>query len=316
MIRAAKWLGALLVVAMVAAGIWAWAPDIDAATLKARYGGPAARYVRIDNGAMIHVRDEGPRDAPAIVLLHGSNAALQTWDGWAARLAPGYRVIRIDQYGHGLTGPNPAGDYSTQAYVAALDAVAVQLGLHRFVLAGNSFGGSIAWRYTLAHPDKVRALVLVDAADAPDAQPTRLPIGFRLARLPMMRPILNYFTPRSLIATSLRQSVGDPRIVDDAMIDRYWELLRYPGNRSATAERFAQQRSTITPEQLDALRLPVLVMWGAKDQLIPLRAGRWFASSIAGARLIVYPELGHIPMEEDPDRTARDLAGWLAQLDK
>lgn len=316
MSRALKWLFAILLVAVIGIGVWAWAPDIDASTLEARYGGPTSRFLTLDNKARIHIRDEGPRDAPAIVLLHGSNASLHTWDGWARRLTPHYRVIRIDQYGHGLTGPNPDDDYRTEAYVDALDHVATRLGLSRFVLAGNSMGGSIAWRYTLAHPDKVRALVLVDAADAPDAQPTELPIGFRLARQPALRPILNYFTPRSLIATSLRQSVGDPGIVDDAMIDRYWELLRYPGNRSATAERFAQQRNTITPDQLKAFRLPVLVMWGAKDRLIPLSAGRWFASSIAGAKLIVYPELGHIPMEEAPDRTVGDVADWLALLDK
>ena len=82
-------------------------PDTDAAEMRAKYGGPPSQFVDIGDGVTVHLRDEGPKDAPAIILLHGSNADLHTWDPWVQALKDQYRVIRFDQVGHGLTGPDP-----------------------------------------------------------------------------------------------------------------------------------------------------------------------------------------------------------------
>ncbi|MEO0056810.1 MAG: hypothetical protein RIT17_246, partial [Pseudomonadota bacterium] len=87
-------------------------PDTDAAAMRAKYGGPPSQFVDIGDGVTVHLRDEGPKTAPAIILLHGSNADLHTWEPWVTALKTQYRVIRFDQVGHGLTGPDPAEDYS------------------------------------------------------------------------------------------------------------------------------------------------------------------------------------------------------------
>lgn len=311
MIRALKWIGIALLAALAGIAIWGWAPDIPAATLRERHGQPPSQFVDIGDGLAMHVRDEGPRDAPVIVLLHGSNASLHSWDGWVEQLKTGYRVIRIDQIGHGLTGPNPAGDYRPQAFVDTLDRTLGAMGVERFALAGNSMGGSVAWRYALAHPGKLSALILIDGGGAPGVAPTSTPVGFRLARIAALRPVMQTITPRGVIERSLEQSVGNPAIVDDAMVDRYWELLRHPGNRAATAARFALPRAEASIAEMQRISTPTLVIWGEQDGLIPVAAGRWFARHIRGAELIVYPDLGHIPMEEDPARTAADAADWL-----
>lgn len=289
-------------------------PDTDPAAMRAKYGAPPSQFVNLGGGLTVHLRDEGPRDGPVIVLLHGSNADLHTWTPWVEALAADNRVIRFDQIGHGLTGPAPDGDYSTAAFVRTVDAVVDKLGVERFVLAGNSMGGGIALNYALAHPERLDGLVLVDAAGAPPLGKPRGNIGFSLARNPLLGELFTRVTPRALIERSLRQSVTNQAIVTPAAVDRYWELLRYPGNRNATFARFSQPRQSLTRARLAAMKVPTLILWGERDGLIPVKAGRWFHAALPGSQLIVYPGIGHLPMEEDAGATSRDLRAWLAGL--
>lgn len=307
-------LALLIVVAFAGLFAWGYAPDTDRAEMRAKYSNAASQFVDVGGGLTIHVRDEGKRDAPVLVLLHGSNASLQTWEPWVGRLGGAYRVISLDQIGHGLTGPNPTGDYTSAAFVDTLDKTLTKLGVDRFALAGNSMGGWIAWNYALAHPDKLTGLILVDASGPPEARPTALPIGFRIARTPGINRLARVITPRSMVEKSVHQSMSNQAVIEDKMIDRYWELLLYPGNREATARRFATPRNEADPKALGALKVPTLILWGAEDKLIPLSAGQWFAKAIPGSRLIVYPGIGHIPMEEAPDKSAADVASWLQSL--
>ena len=289
-------------------------PDTDPAAMRAKYGGAPSQFVKLGNGVTVHLRDEGPRDAPAIVLLHGSNADLHTWDAWTANLAKDHRVVRFDQIGHGLTGANPSGDYTPAAYVDEVGRVADTLGLGRFVLTGNSMGGSIALGYALAHPERLDGLVLVDAGGAPWMGKSTGNLGFTLARNPVGGWLLGRITPRGLVAKSVRQTVTNQAVATDATIDRYWELLRYPGNRAATAARFAMPRTPYDPAALGRLAMPVLILWGEKDPLIPVEAGRWFERAIPASELVVYPGIGHIPMEEAAQASLSDLRGWLAAI--
>jgi pimeloyl-ACP methyl ester carboxylesterase len=114
------------------------------------------------------------------------------------------------------------------------------------------------------------------------------------------------------VERSLRQSVSNQTIVTEAMIDRYWELLRYPGNRQATMERFAAPRVPYTTQQLAGLKVPTLVIWGEEDALIPYAAGKLFAQTIPGAKLVAYPGIGHLPHEEAAARSVADLQAFLA----
>ena len=161
-----KWfwriLGALALV-LLAAYFILRVPDTDPAEMQAKYGAAPSRMLAVGDGRQVHVRDEGPRDAP-IVLLHGSNADLHTWQAWTDALSADYRVVRFDQRGHGLTGPAADADYSIEAFAGDIDAVVDALGVERFVLAGNSMGGAIAMQYAIASPERLDGLVLVDAA--------------------------------------------------------------------------------------------------------------------------------------------------------
>jgi pimeloyl-ACP methyl ester carboxylesterase len=312
MIRFLKWAFGLLLVAIIGLIIAYWTPDTDKLAMRAKYGSPASQYINIGDAFVVHVRDEGPRDAPVIVLLHGSNAFLQTWDAWAAALTPTYRVIRLDLPGHGLTGEYRERRYNRDAYVDVVDRVTRKLRVSRFVLGGNSMGGGVAWAYAHKYPYKLTGLVLVDATGQPEPQGSSPPLGFRLARIPVIRELMAYITPRSLIADGLRSSVADPSKVSDAAIDRYWELLRYPGNRTATIDRFAAGRDATIDAPLPQ-PIPTLILWGADDKLIPVSSAAWFKSKVPGAEVVIYPKVGHLMMEEIPDKSVADLKGWLAK---
>lgn len=313
MLRILKYTLGLLLVALIALFAWGYAPDTDPAAMKAKYANAASQFIDVGGGLTMHVRDEGKRDGPVLVLLHGSNSSLHTWEPWVERLKAKYRIISLDQIGHGLTGPNPTDQYDGDAFVGTLDALMVKMGVSKFALAGNSMGGYVAWEYALAHPDKLTHLVLVDAGGPPDDPGKKLPIGFRIARTPGLNKLALLITPRSLFEKSMHQSVSNQAIVTPAAIDRYWELNRYPGNRKATGLRFATYASrTRDVGRIGEIKVPTLILWGAEDKLIPVSGADWFAARIPGSVKIVYPGIGHIPMEEAADRSAADLDAFLS----
>jgi pimeloyl-ACP methyl ester carboxylesterase len=323
-----KWLlrGVLALLAVLGLAFLVFrTPDTDAAEMRAKYGGPPSQFVAIGDGVTVHLRDEGPqngrRDAPAIMLLHGSNADLHTWQAWVDALRGQYRVIRFDQVGHGLTGPDPQHDYSRDNYVEDIREVADALGLDRFILGGNSMGGKHALAFAVAHPDRLTGLVLVDGSGGPMLGPSRKEegsrssgnIGFTIARTPGINLLVEQITPRSLIKQSLEQSVSVRSVVTEAAVDRYWELLRYPGNRRATLKRFGYPYDPLSKAEIAGVKTPTLILWGEEDRLIPVEAGRWLARTLPNSRLVTYPGIGHLPHEEAPAATLAELQAWLAQ---
>ncbi|MEY3906919.1 MAG: hypothetical protein RIR59_1742 [Pseudomonadota bacterium] len=311
--RILKWSLAVLLAVLGAGFAIGYTPDTDPVAMRAKYGSSASRYLTLAPGLTVHVRDQGLRNGPALVLVHGSNASLHTWEPWVTRLQDRYRIVTMDLPGHGLTGASPDGRYDYTAYAGIVDQVMQALGVSKAVIGGNSMGGGVAWTYALAHPAKVEGLILVDAAGAPGGVSRKPPIGFRIARMPILRETARIITPRSVFEASLKSSVYDPTFATPAMVDRYWELNRYPGNRAATISRFAEahSRTSARADQMSAIKAPVLILWGETDTLIPVASAHWFHKALPGSRLIIYPRIGHIPMEESPDQTAQDVRRWL-----
>jgi pimeloyl-ACP methyl ester carboxylesterase len=305
-------LGILL--ALVAGFLLLLTPDTDRDEMIAKYGGPNAAFVAGPAGQRIHYRDQGSRDGPAIILLHGSNASLQTWEPLVQRLGGTYRIVTLDLPGHGLTGATPDRDYGADGMMDAVDVVAAKLGLDHFILGGNSMGGWVAWRYALAQPARIDALLLIDAAGMPLRKGEKRPesnVGFRVLEYPFGRWLATRVTPRMLVEQSLRGSLEKQAIVDDAMIDRYWELLRFPGNREATVLRARMDREPAMAARVGAIEAPTLILFGDKDRLINPSAAQTFQERIAGSEVVLLPGIGHLPMEEAPDATAAAIADFL-----
>jgi len=316
-----RWLprivGALLMASALALAL-SRAPDRTVESLVARWAPPPSEFIDL-NGQLVHLRDVGPRgDATPLVLLHGTSASLHTWEGWSAALQGQHRVVSFDLPGFGLTGPF-SGRYASWTYrgddlarfvLELLD----RLQIRQFAIAGNSLGGEVAWRVASLAPERVRRLVLVDAAGY-ELKPESVPIGFRLAMLPGVNRLFEWLLPRGVVEASVRDVYGDPAKVTPQLVDRYFELALREGNRAALVQRFHAQ--AIDQREVDAgvarlraLKLPTLVIWGGRDRLIPPALAQRFHGDIAGSRLVVFDALGHVPQEEDPAATVAALRAF------
>jgi pimeloyl-ACP methyl ester carboxylesterase len=193
-------------------------------------------------------------------------------------------------------------------------AFADKLGLKIFALAGNSMGGGVAARFAEEHPDRVTALILVDAGGMPTHQGDRTPLAFSLLRQAWLRPILGHLDPTPLVKEGLGDAIVRKDILTPQMITLYADMARMEGSRAATAERFGQYSaadSTYVKDHVSALTMPVLILWGEQDHLIPVATAATWHDAIPGSKVIVYAETGHIPMEELADQTALDVRKFL-----
>jgi len=305
-------LAVLLLLALVV-GL-AWAPDRPVDDLKARWATPPSVFVPLQ-GMNVHLRDEGVAgDDPPILLLHGTSASLHTWDGWVHALAPTRRVIRVDLPGFGLTGPFPHDDYHVTRYVAFVIELLDSLEVPSAIIAGNSFGGQLAWELATAAPERVAALILVDAAGYPMA-PESIPIGFRIALNPYLQHVVTRVLPRRMVEASVHDVYGDPARVTKALVDRYYELALREGNRRALGLRLEQAvNHEARAARITTITQPTLVLWGGRDRLIPTANASRFAQDIAGSRLVIFDGLGHVAHEEDPEATAAAVLAFLDEL--
>lgn len=283
-------------------------PSISVEELKLQYANSESEYVEIE-GIEVHYRIEG--QGPAIVLIHGTGASLHTWDGWVDQLKDKYTLYRLDLPAFGLTGPTIDRDYSLENYVEFIDAFTSSVGLDTFALAGNSLGGNIAWRYALAHPEQVSQLILIDASGYPLEEPTKA-LAMQIAQNPILSPLLLHFTPRSLVYKNLEQVYGDPSKIKEATVDRYHHMILRSGNRHAFVDR-AKTTFTDATNLIPTISCPTLLLWGDKDTWVPPAMGDRFHKEITNTTLILYPGVGHIPMEEIPNKTAADVHNWMTQ---
>jgi pimeloyl-ACP methyl ester carboxylesterase len=303
--RALKWLaGALLV--LLGLGLAGLRRDRPASEVEARRAATPSKFMVVD-GLRMHYRDRG--QGPVVVLLHGSNSSLFTWEGWVAALSSDHRVVTLDLPGHGLTGPDAKNRYSSGEMAEVVDRFLTQLGVTRFTIGGNSMGGAIAWHYALAHPDKVERLILVDAAGWPREEPP--PFGLRLFSSPLLGRLARWITPRFLVARSVRDTYGNPQRVTEAIIDLYDDFLLREGNREATRRRLSSGVDDGLSSHLAELRVPTLILWGTRDRWILPRYAERFHATIAGSRLVMLDGLGHIPMEEDPAASVAPVRDFL-----
>ena len=308
---ALKLVGILLMLAALAFAV-SKAPDRSLESLVPRWAPPPSDFLELD-GQLVHYRDQGPSsDSLPLVLIHGTSASLHTWEGWAAELSKTHRVISFDLPGFGLTGPDADGDYHDARYVVFVRNLLARLGVARAIVAGNSLGGEIAWQLALSDPERVAGLVLVDAAGHAFV-PESMPLGFRIARMPVLREGMRWVLPRRAIEDSVVSVYGDPSRITAALVDRYYELTLREGNRVALMQRM-DQLAPGPVERLPEIKVPTLILWGGKDRLIPPAWGEAFHKAIPNSRLVVFPKLGHVPQEEDPAATLAALRDWLPQV--
>lgn len=304
-------LGAIVVILI--AGTVAWfalrRDDIPYETLEARYAAPTSRYVELASGVRAHYRDDGPQDRPVLLLVHGFGDSFLSWEPWINVLSREFRVVTVDVPGHGLTRAPADYEPSSDAFVAFIGEFTQAVGVERFAVAGNSMGGGLAWRTALAHPDRVRALVLLNAAGFANENPAPPSLAFRLLTTPFGRFLLENIETRPLTGASLRGNFVDASVVTDEFVNRWVEVQRAPGHRRILMSIAGGGEAD--PATLSAIDAPTLVQWGDQDRLLDVASARKFADAIPNAELIIYPNVGHMPQLEIPERSAEDALVFL-----
>ena len=297
----------VLAVVVIGAGIWLYNPDKSRAALEAKYHVAPTDYVEAA-GVRLHVEDTGPKDRPAVILLHGFGSNLFTWEPWARLLEKDYRVVRFDLPGFGLTGADPTGSYTDERSMEVLAALMDRLALPRATLVGNSMGGRIAWMFASRYPERVAKLVLI----SPDgfASPG-IAYGTR-TELPAMARLMRYTLPTPLVRMSLAPAYGDPKLMSDALVARYRDLMLAPGVRGAILARMEQSVLEDPVPLLRRIKAPTLLLWGEKDGMIPFSNAADYMKAIPDVTLVSFPDLGHVPFEEAPARTVEPLEAFLA----
>jgi pimeloyl-ACP methyl ester carboxylesterase len=306
-----KWLKFLLISTLLALygctsmGISAY----PLAELTEKYTDETSKFLAVDD-LIIHYRDEGT--GPTLVLLHGVGSSLHTWDDWVERLAPHYRIIRIDLPGHGLTGSDPSIErYQTPYMIDKLEKFLNQLNIDDIYLAGNSWGGYISWNYALHRPDRVKKLVLLDAVGFPQ----NMPFFMNLAALPGIGELNGVMMPKFITDMNIKAAFGDADKVTDELQQRYFDLTMRHGNREGLINVLRtlkeQFNNSNLGDRVKEIQIPTLLMWGDQDEWVPLSIMQQFEQALPNSQSIVYEGIGHLPMEELPIQTSRDAHGFL-----
>jgi pimeloyl-ACP methyl ester carboxylesterase len=298
----------LSLVLLVGAAWWLWTPDRSRTELERKYLQAGCGYREVLD-VRLHLCDTGPRDAPAVILLHGFGASLQTWDAWAKDLAVDHRVIRFDLPGAGLTGPDPTGDYRDSRSIAVLDALMQQLGVARASVVGNSIGGRIAWTFAAEKPMRVDKLILIspDGFSSPGFAYGKAP------ETPALLSLMRYVLPKALVRLNLAPAYGDPKALSDAVVTRYYDLMLVPGLRGAMLERMRQTVLQNPAPLLRRIQAPTLLLWGEKDAMIPVTNAADYVRDLPKSQLVRLPGLGHVPQEEAPEVSLVPVRAFLAR---
>ena len=297
----------LAALGLIGGGLWLYAPDKPRADLEAKYATPPSEFLSVA-GLRLHVRDTGPKSASVVIMLHGLGSSLHTWEPWATGLSSRYRVIRYDLPGFSLTGADPTGDYSDARAAIVLGALMDVLSVRKAALIGNSMGGKLAWQFAAAHPDRVSKLILV----SPDGYASP---GFEYdkpAKVPAVARLLPYTLPTWMLRMNLTPAYGDKSRLTDDVVKRYRDLMLAPGVRKALLARTAQVLLQRPGPMLRRIEAPTLLVWGEKDALIPISNAQDYLKVVPHCRLVSFPNLGHVPQEEDPAQSLPPVEAFLA----
>jgi pimeloyl-ACP methyl ester carboxylesterase len=287
--------------------------DIPKNILIKKYATGDSKFMPI-MGMNVHYRDQGSAtDTIPLVLIHGTSSSLHTWEKVTAILnTPAYnnkRVISLDMPAFGLTGPNPENKYSYENFTQVIDSLLILLKVNTCMIGGNSLGGGIAWHYTIAHPNKVAKLILIDASGYPKKD-EKGSLGFKIAQIPVINNLLLYITPKSLIRKSIEGVYYNKNLIEESTITRYHELLLCEGNRKAALSLFKNKINQNT-ELIKTIQTPTLILWGREDGLISVDNTALFNRDIKNSQVVILDKVGHVPNEEAPKAVADAMYNFI-----
>jgi len=257
--------------------------------------------------SLVH-REVGPHDGPVALLVHGFPQSSYMWSGvMPALAAAGWRAIAPDLAGFGDSPPDPPGTWERQ--VEALERFRLDQGIERCVPVLHDWGTLIGLRWACEHPDAVDALAISGGGFFPDGKWHGMA---KALRTPEVGEQALAGLDRDGFAAVLRAS--SPTF-DDAAVDEYWKSLRDDAHQRNALELYRSgDFEKIAGHRLDELDVPVLLLWGERDEFAPLAGAHRFERELRDTELVVVDGTGHFVWDEAPDRCAAALVAFLERL--
>jgi len=271
------------------------------------------RRVFDHHGVQINYYEAG--QGPPVILLHGFGGCAYTWRYLAPELAGDHRVFALDLKGYGLSDKPADGRYAVSDQADMVAAFIRARNLHNLAVIGHSMGGGVAlMTYFQVRPDapaRIKKLVLIDSA----GYPQKMPWFILLARIPGVNHLVTrWLSPRSAAYLVLKKCYYDDDKITEEQVDAYAYYGSLPGAREAvmaTAQQILPDDLEKLTAQYRTISVPVLILWGAEDKVVPVSVAKKFKRDIPDAELVIFPRCGHIPPEEEPEKTNRIITGFL-----
>lgn len=287
--------------------------DLSYKELNETYAVAPSKFLKMD-GMSIHYRIQG-KGTP-LILIHGTGAALFTWDKWADSLSQYYQVITMDLPGFGLTGPSPEHEYSMRNYVDFIDHFILETDIETpFILGGNSLGGGIAWQYALRHPDKVSQLLLLSPSESPAREKNfNILTWLSPSKIPGLNQLLYGIDTKLLVTLAMKNAYENDELISPEKSRLYYQLSLREGNREAFLKRM---EASVNDPQLDPneVKTPSLILWGENDNVLPIQQLEGF-KKMPNASIITFLGVGHSPQEEIPTESVNHAIQYLQNFSK
>lgn len=265
------------------------------------------RIVDLPDGDL-QVREDGPRDAPTVVMLHGFACSLHWWHQMTPALARDHRVVRFDLLGHGGS-EKPKKGYGMESQARLVAAALDRLGVRRADVVGHSMGGSVATALAEQRPALVESIVILDSpSKSGDAE---LPFTARLGFVPVLGQAINRVVPDGMIRSGLESAFADGFDVPDQFVEDFRDMT-YTSYDDSHRGADDYSKDSGLAERLADKSVPLLVVFGSQDELVDPKSAQGYRT-VPGARVVVLDGVGHSPHVERPGATARLIADFIAQ---
>jgi pimeloyl-ACP methyl ester carboxylesterase len=268
---------------------------------------PEDRFLKIGD-QLVHIEQAGQGEP--VILLHGFGASTYSWRKMMPALAAGFRVIAIDLNGFGYTQrPRSFESYTREGQAGLVLRVMDALGFDSAHLMGHSYGGGLSLFIASRYPERVQSLVLVDSSAPTYANDRR-------SRAASVKPLLGLYLRSfvlrpNTVRRALLHSFHDDSLVTPELVREYYDRIRVEGVVDAYHGLTAPARTASGPVELEKIRMPALVVWGAEDRLISAESGRRAAARMPDSEFVLMEGVGHVPMEEKPDELIRIVLPFL-----
>lgn len=272
-----------------------------------------SRFLEIE-GVRVHYQEAGSIAAPALLLIHGFTASNFVWNDVLLPLAQkGFRVIAPDLVGFGFSEKPKRGEYTVDAQARMIIGLMDSLGIESAMMVGSSYGGAVAATCALDYGERIERLVLVDAVINDDIK--RQPL-MRLARAPLLGDLISplMLGSRTVVFRRLRQGYApqNAHLFDESKMKAHHRPLLAASTQRATLSTLRRWSARRIEDEAHHIRQPVLLVWGEYDPETPLKHGRLMLEKIPNARLLIFRDCGHMPMEEYPREFAEVVASFCS----